>query len=111
MSGETCGQIKPLIDDYQKHLIDRFDKMEDKIDMFINKSHETINLVSKIEEKVCAIDKENDRNFEQHKEFYSKLGKVESENDKVAGGIKVVSVVLIPVVLAVVVTLVKAFLL
>jgi hypothetical protein len=43
------------------------------------------------------------------KEFYAKINALEKESDKIAGGLKVIQIVFVPIVVAVVVALIKGF--
>lgn len=49
------------------------------------------------------------RNWSQHSEFYKKFEEVESENDKVTGGLKVVGILLVPIIISIIATTIRMF--
>lgn len=88
---------------------EQLDRIESMIKEYIEKSNSNTNNMGRIEEQQHFYNKEWDRNWKQHEEFYKKLDILESENDRVAGGIKVLGALLVPIVIGLLISLFKSF--
>ena len=101
--------IKELISDLQKHMDQRFDKIESTMKETEQKGILNSENIAVIRSRLDNGVQEFIRNTRQHEEFYDKINKLEKENDSMAGGIKVIMVLLVPIFLAVVTALIRSF--
>jgi hypothetical protein len=87
----------------------RIDKIEIELKEHISKDSESAFNLGKIEEKQENYKNDFIRNWDQHKEFYDKINVLESENDRISGGLKLLNILLVPVIVSLIVSLVKSF--
>lgn len=92
-----------------KDIQDYIDKLKEEMRIHIEKIYWNATEIGRIQQQQTNDEKEWVRNWTQHTEFYSKLDTVESENDRVAGGIKVLGAIMVPVVVSVIIALIKSF--
>lgn len=65
--------------------------------------------IEKLKQAFLSYDKEWDRNWKQHAEFYADINKLSSENDSVSGGVKVLGAIMVPIFVSVIIALIRSF--
>jgi len=101
--------IQDIISDLRKHIDEKFSDLQDSMKETTQKGIDNSERIAVIESRLNNGNDEFHRNNKQHEEFYAKLNVLEKQNDSQAGGVKVVQVLLVPIFIAIVVSLVKSF--
>jgi hypothetical protein len=102
MENQIFGRLKEYLDQHRDHMDERMDRVENMLTEFMQQGNSNSNSIGRIEEKQISCNKEWDRNSEQHREFYERLKLVEQENDRIAGGLSIGKIIIIPLCITVI---------
>ena len=105
--------IKAIIERLEKHLDERFDKLERKIDVTSDKTDCNRMDVVRMQERLNNGSTAFDRNDKQHEEFYSSIKSLKEENDIVSGGLKVIQVVIMitsTLIVGIIIAIIRSYL-